>query len=189
MKEPQTIKEYTTEIISSVVAFIKCSKIYLILAAFVSWFFSTYPIEKILLFFFIMTCLDTITKIHAIAKKKKIKFNPFKKIFWLQIESQGLKLMGRKIFLDYSIPIMMVFFVDTLIFKNAIHFNVLSLNLSPPAAAILFFGCVEFWSIFENIEEAGGVNWLKKASNWFSGFLPEKWQNVLDKILNKKDEV
>jgi hypothetical protein len=186
MKEPQSLHEYAVEITATILAFVKCSKVYIFFLAFASWFFSTYPIEDILLLFGIMTCLDTLTKIHAVAKSRKIPFNPFRKIFWLQIESPGLKLMGRKIFLDYSIPVLVIFCIDTLVFKNAIHFDLLTLKLSPPSAAILFFTGVEFWSIFENIEEAGGVNWLKKASYWFSGFLPEKWQEVLRKIKSKK---
>lgn len=185
MKNPQSISEYTSEISASILAFLKCSKIYIFLAGFFSWFFSTYPIEDILLLFAIATTLDTATKIHAVAKNKGLKFNPFKKYFWKQIESQGLKLMGRKIFMDYSLPVIIAFLVDTLIFKNALHFDLLSLKLSIPSAAILFFTCVELWSIFENLEEAGGTNWLKKGMNWFSGFLPEKWQEVYNKITNK----
>ena len=185
MKNPQSISEYTSEISASILAFLKCSKIYIFLAGFFSWFFSTYPIEDILLLFAIATTLDTATKIHAIAKSKGLKFNPLKKYFWKQIESQGLKLMGRKIFMDYSLPVLVAFFVDTLIFKNAFHFDLLTLKLSIPSASILFFTCVEIWSIFENLEDAGGTNWLKKATYWFSGFLPEKWQQVFNKITNR----
>lgn len=185
MKQPQTISEYTSEISASILAFLKCSKIYIFLAGFFSWLFSTYPIENILTLFVIATFLDTITRIHAVAKNKGLKFNPLKKYFWKQIESQGLKLMGRKIFMDYSLPVIVAFLVDTLIFKNALHFDLLSLKLSIPSAAILFFTCVEIWSIFENLEDAGGTNWLKKSTHWFSGFLPEKWQEVLNKITKK----
>ena len=184
MKQSQNIQEYTQEISATIFAFLKCSKIYIFIAGFFSWFFSTYPIENILMLFVIATILDTITKIHSIAKKKKLKFNPFKKYFWIQIESQGLKMMGRKVFLDYSIPVLVAFCVDTLIFKNGFHFDLLSLKLSIPSASILFFTCVEIWSIFENLEEAGGVNWLKRAIHWFSGFLPEKWRDVYDKMRN-----
>ena len=185
MKQPQTISEYTSEISASILAFLKCSKAYIFLAGFFSWFFSTYPIEDILLLFVLSTLLDTITRIHAVAKNKGLKFNPLKKYFWKQIESQGLKLMGRKIFMDYSLPVIVAFLVDTLIFKNALHFDLLSLKLSIPSAAILFFTCVEIWSIFENLEDAGGTNWLKKSTHWFSGFLPEKWQEVINKITKK----
>ena len=114
MKQPQTISEYTSEISASILAFLKCSKAYIFLAGFFSWFFSTYPIEDILLLFVLSTLLDTITRIHAVAKNKGLKFNPLKKYFWKQIESQGLKLMGRKIFMDYSLPVIVAFLVDTL---------------------------------------------------------------------------
>lgn len=182
MKKFQTIAEYSNEIYATIVAFLKCSKIYLFLVGFFSWFFSTYPIKDILILFVIATFIDTATRIHAISVKKGLIFNPLKKYFWKQIESQGLKLMGRKIFMDYSIPVIVAFCVDTLIFKNTLHFNLLELKLSIPSSAIIFFTGVEIWSIFENLEDAGGINWLKKATNWFSGFLPDKWQEVLNKM-------
>lgn len=185
MREPQSFGEYSYDVYLTIIAFLKCSKVYIFFVGFFSWFFSTYPIEHLLILFVIATVFDTVTKVHAVAKKKGLKFNPFRKYFWMQIESQGLKLMGRKIFMDYSIPVIVAFCVDTLLFKNTFHFDLMNLKLSIPSAAILFFTGVEIWSIFENIEEAGGTNWLKRAMNMFSGFLPEKWREFFDKIISK----
>lgn len=185
-KTASSWSEDLMEVGSAIVAFLKCSKAYLLLTAGAAWFFSTYDVKGILILFVIATVLDTITRIHADAKAAKLSFNPFQLQFWLRIKSKGLKKMGRKIFVEYGIAVIIAFFVDTLLFKNALHFKLLTLKLNIPIAAIIFFTGIEIWSVFENIEEAGMTNWLKKFLNLFSGFLPSKWKEVYEK-LTKKD--
>ncbi len=173
------------EVGSAILTFLKCSKAYLFLTAAVAWLFSTYDIKHILILFAIATILDTITRIHADAISEKIAFNPFTLVFWTRIKSKGLKKMGRKVFVEYGIAVLITFFIDTLLFKNALHFQLLSLKLNIPIAAIIFFTGIEFWSVFENLEEAGYVNWLKRFFDLFSGFLPSKWKDVYEKLKTK----
>ena len=178
--------EDCAEVGTAIVAFIKCSKIYLFIMAGISWLFSTYDIKGILIIFASATVLDTITRINADARNAKLPFKPYKMFFWRRIKSGGLKKMGRKIFVEYGIAVFMAFMLDIYLFKNTIHFNLLTLKLNIPMAAILFFTGIEIWSIFENIEEGGNINWLKRALNWFSDWIPEKWKKVFKKI--KEDE-
>lgn len=183
----KTFLQEVTEITAAIGAFVKYSKLYLVLVAGVSWFFSTYDIKGILLFFLTVTTIDTITRINADARNRGLVFNPTRLIFWLQIKSAGLKLWGRKVFVEYGIPVLLTFCIDTLIFKNTLHFNLLTLKLNLPMCSILFFSGVELWSIFENIEDAGHINWLKKGVKAVNGFIPPAWKQAI-KILTKKDK-
>lgn len=186
MKNSETsVYQNLAEVGTAILTFLKCSKAYLFLTAAVAWFFSTYDIKHILVLFVIATILDTITRIHAEAVKAKLSFNPFTLAFWLVIRSKGLKKMGRKIFVEYGIAVLIMFFIDTLLFKNTLHFELLSLKLNIPIAAIIFFTGIEFWSVFENLEDAGYVNWLKRFVDLFAGFLPSKWKDMYDKLKSK----
>jgi phage-related holin len=185
-KTTSSLSKDLMEVGSAIVAFLKCSKAYLFLTAGAAWFFSTYDVKGILVLFIIATILDTITRIHADAINSKVRFNPFQLQFWMRIKSKGLKKMARKIFVEYGIAVIIAFSVDTLLFKNALHFQLLNLKLNIPIAAIIFFTGIEIWSIFENLEDAGMTNWLKQFLNLFSGFFPSKWKDFYDK-LTKKD--
>lgn len=177
------ITDRLTEYGTFLVAFVKASKIYLFFVAFFSWIFSTYDIKEILFLFMMATTLDTITRINTNAKLKGLYFNPFRKFFWLQIKSEGLKKMGRKVFFEYSVYVIVAFALDTWVFKNKLHFDFMSLKLNIPTFAILFFTGIEIWSIFENMEEGGTKNYLKIGLRFFNKFLPEKWQKIYNDVM------
>lgn len=131
--------------------------------------------------FLIITFLDTLTRINANAVEKGLKFNPFKKYFWLEIQSTGLREMCKKIFSEYFVYLIIAFVVDVLIFKQEFLIDFMGRKLTLPVIALYLFSAVELWSIGENIEDSGGVNIFKKIFH----FLPEKWQL----IFKSKEEV
>lgn len=178
MKKNFSFTEYISDTFDGMVAWLQCSKLYLFFSGITAWFFSTYQIHGILCFFALATTLDTITRIHADSVKLGLKFNPFKMYFWLRIHSSGLKAMGRKIFLEYTFPIIMATGFDYWVLKSKFHFDVMSLHLNIPSAGILFFALVETWSIFENLEDAGHVNWTKKIFNVGKKHLPSKLKDI-----------
>ena len=155
----------------------KCTfEIYLFFAGIVSYFLSNYDrIEYALGCFAILTMLDTTTKINAVAKAKKLKFNPFKKYFWLEIKSGGFRKMANKIFMEYGVYLIIAFVIDSLVFSKTTTFNIVGSDLKLPVIAVYYFSFIEAWSIGENIEEAGGINWLKRILH----FLPEKIQKIV----------
>lgn len=156
-------------------------EIYLFFAGLTSYFLSNYNrIDYAFYCFLIITSLDTVTRINAGAIAKKLKFNPFKAYFWKEIKSSGLRDMYKKVFMEYGVYLIISFVVDQLVFNGTITFNIYGSNLKLPVIALYLFSFVEVWSIGENIEEAGGINLIKKTLH----FLPEKIQ----KIISPKDE-
>lgn len=168
----------------------KSSKAFLYVAATASWLVSTYvEIIPAFLFFAICTTLDTISRIDANARMKKIKFNPFKKYFWMEIKSDAIRGWFRKVFKEYLFYTLIIFLVDKFIFKHQLHFDLFALKLDPVTAALFLFGLNELWSVFENREEAGYINILKAGINIFISLVPEKWQEPLNKFLKFKKDV
>lgn len=148
-------------------------EIYLTISLFISTALAHYTDIKTALFaFLIITLIDTTTRINADALKKGLKFNPFKKYFWLEIKSTGLRDMCKKIFSEYFMYLIIAFVVDVLIFKQEFLIEFMGRKLTLPVISLYIFSAVEIWSIAENIEDAGGVNLLKRVMH----FLPEKWQ-------------
>lgn len=160
-------------------------EIYLFFAGMISTFLKDYDrIEYALGCFAIVTTLDTVTKINAVAKSKKLKFNPFKKYFWLEIKSGGFRDMANKIFMEYGVYLIIAFVIDILVFSETTTFNVVGSQLKLPVIAVYYFSFIEAWSIGENIEEAGGVNWLKRIVH----FLPEKIQKIVQPKTEEKND-
>lgn len=179
MKLLDTIVNY---IVVSMTHILNSSKIYLIMTGIISWIASTYVnLHYALCLFFIATIWDTKTRIEVDAKKLGIRFNPLKRVFWLQIKADGLKQWYSKVFKEYFVYIIIAFILDVLLLKSSFHFHLYMLKLDIPTCVILIFALTEFWSIFETLEEAGQKNWIKSALKTFSGFLPEKWSEALNK--------
>ena len=124
--------------------------------------------------FLIITVLDTITRIHADATKEGLKFNPFKRYFYGQIKSEGLRNMMSKIFLQYGVYLIIAFTIDYYILDKAVLLNYNDKGLTLPIISLYIFSGIEIWSIGENIEESGGVNLIKRLLH----FLPEKIQKI-----------
>jgi len=183
--EHQNITEVVIGWISTTVSFIKSTKAYLLFVTFFSWLFSTYDLRGILLTFCLATVLNTLTKINANAQMKGIKFNPLRYTFWREIKAEGLKKMGRKIFLEYSVYIILAFAIDTWVFKNALHFDVMNLKLNIPTFCILFFTGIEIRSVFENMENSGKTNYLKLGIKYFENIIPNEWKKLITKTNNK----
>jgi|GEM_PF-6826862 len=177
-----TLSSDVIDIWTSAMAFLGVSKVYLFIIGGMAWIFSTYDVKGILILFAFLTVLDTITRMGADAKNFKI----YSYSFWKRMKSAGLKMMGRKIFVEYGIAVLIAFMIDIHLFKSALNFNVSVLKLNIPMCAILFFTGIELWSIFENLEEAGYKNWLKKGTKAISGFIPDKWQKIIDAIKSSK---
>lgn len=167
------------------VAVIKSSKLFLAISAFISVFLTLYVnFPTALVYFFIATTLDTITRIDCNARSKKLKFNPFKKYFWFQIKSDLIRVWFHKVFKEYLLYVIIAFAVDILLLKSAYKFYVLSFKLDLPTAVILFFSANETWSLFENREEAGYKNWLKVGLKACTHFFPETWKSSLNEIFS-----
>lgn len=187
MKEQNaTLSSDMIDIWSSAMAFLGVSKIYLFIIGGMAWIFSTYDVKGILILFTFLTTLDTITRMGADAKIEGQDFKVYSFRFWKRMKSSGLKMMGRKIFVEYGIAVLIAFMVDIHLFKSTLNFNVADFKLNVPMCAILFFTGIELWSVFENLEEAGYKNWLKKGTTAISGFIPDKWQKIIEVIKTNK---
>lgn len=181
-----TLSSDIIDVWTSAMAFLGVSKVYLFIIGGMAWIFSTYDLRGILILFTILTVLDTITRMGADAIADGEPFRIYSFRFWKRMKSAGLKMMGRKIFVEYGIAVLVAFMVDVHLFKSALNFNVSVLKLNIPMCAILFFTGIELWSVFENLEEAGYKNWLKRGTKAVSGFIPDKWTKIIDAIKSSK---
>ena len=153
----------------------KINKLYLMIITFISTVLTYHTSFKTALYaFLIVTVLDTITRIHADATKEGLKFNPFKRYFYGQIKSEGLRNMMSKIFLQYGVYLIIAFTIDYYILDKAVLLNYNDKGLTLPIISLYIFSGIEIWSIGENIEESGGVNLIKRLLH----FLPEKIQKI-----------
>ena len=78
-------------------------KIYVFVSSTISGILSYHvELEDSLTIFSIVVMLDSITRIHANAKKKGLKFNPFALYFWKEIKSKGLREMCEQYGIEIS---------------------------------------------------------------------------------------
>jgi hypothetical protein len=151
------------------------NKYYLIIITFISTLLSCHTnLKTALAAFTIITLLDTLTRINAQAKKQGLKFNPFRLYFYRQIQSKGLRDMCEKIFTRYGVWLIISFVIDYYILDRMILVDFNDKGLTLPVIALYLFCGIEVWSIGENIEDAGGVNIIKKILH----LLPEKIQKI-----------
>ena len=148
-----------------------------LMLAYIASLILTYltDLHTAILAFLLITIIDTITSIDASAKQKGLKFNPFKKYFWKEIKSEGLRQMCDKIFRQYFMYLMIAFIVDVLILKKMVIVELWGDKLTLPMIALYIFSAIEIWSVGENIEKRGGVNLPKRVFH----LLPEKIQKIL----------
>lgn len=151
-------------------------KIWITIVTLLSGILSYYSdLNSALWLFFICTSLDTFTAINAHALSKGLLFNPFKKYFWLQITSSGLRNWMRKVFWEYGIYLIIAFAIDKYVLKNIIVFDFFNRKMTLPVVTIYLFSFIELWSIGENIERSGGTNIFKKLLH----LIPEKYQKII----------
>jgi len=155
-------------------------KLYLAFLTFMSGFVAYYTdIHLAVMFFLAMTVLDTVSAIHVTADAKGLKFNPFKKYFWKEISSDGIRQWMKKVFGDYGYWALISFALNKWVLQNMVIFDMFDRQYTLPVVMIYIFGGIELWSIGENREKLGKKNYLKMLF----GFLPEKIQQIF-----KKDE-
>jgi hypothetical protein len=121
-------------------------------------------IETFLLALFLLLIIDLITGISKTLHQKKIKANPFNKNFWTAIKSKGFRDTCKKTY-QYLLFVIAFLIIDVLVLKGRLITIPLlggEATLSEIAISALCF--IELWSIGENIEAAGGINLLKKAT-------------------------
>lgn len=145
------------------------------ISTFISGILTYYTdLSLALWFFLISTLLDTLTSINAQAFSKGLKFNPFKKYFWMQITSSGLRNWMKKVFWEYGIYLIIAFAIDKYVFKNIILFDIFDRKMTLPVVAVYLFSFIELWSVGENIERSGGINIFKRILH----FIPEKYLQI-----------
>lgn len=153
-------------------------KAYIWFTTFISSFLAFYTDLRFALYFFVgATILDTLTAIDAQAKDKGLVFRPWKKYFWLQITSSGLRDWCEKVFWKYGRWAVMAFMLNEWVLKNMVIFDMFDRKLTLPVIAIYIFGFIECWSIGENIEKTGDRNIIKMVFH----LLPEKFQKIFKK--------
>lgn len=163
--------------INTLSIFGKINRLYLVVTAFISTILSYHTSLKTALeAFAVITLLDTLTRINTEAKKQGLKFNPFKKYFYQQIQSKGLRMMCDKIFAEYGVYIIVAFVIDYWVLNQMVLLKFNDRGLTLPIISLYIFSGIEIWSIGENIEEAGGINIIKRILH----FLPEKIQKIFN---------
>lgn len=127
--------------------------------------------------FALAVVLDTITRIHATGKNSGIPFDPKRKEFWLLIKSKGIRNMFNKVFMQYGIYALIAYFLDKNLLNQMTIFTFRDQPFTLPVVAVWLFTGSEIWSIGENIEDAGGVNYPKRLIH----LIDEKYQKIFKK--------
>jgi len=165
------------DVISFFENFDTTKQVYLALATFVSSIFTYFTdIHTALIAFLLITLLDTITRIHATAIGKGLKFRPWTKEFWKQIDSKGLRKMCDKVFGQYAIYLILSFIINSLILKDMVIMELFNQELTLPILALYIFSAIETWSIGENLEDAGLMNLPKRILH----LIPEKYRKIIN---------
>lgn len=187
--DQQSFWEQVTQVLASIVVYIKTNNATVFVMSGISWVMSTYvDFIPSLLFFLIATTFDTISRIDVSARQKKIKFRPWKRYFWNQIDPELLRVWFDKVFKQYLAYVLIVFAFDSIVLKSKLSFDVGFLRLDIPTALVIFFAFIEIFSAFRNQEEVGRTNYLKVLFNIFSSFIPEKIKHALEKTIETTDE-
>ena len=118
--------------------------------------------KLILLGLWLLITIDLLTGIRKNLHVQGIKFNPLKYYFWMAIKSYLLRKTWRKTY-EYGIGIIVVAILETLILGGT-PVSILSKTFSLTELSVVLPAMIEAWSIFENLEGAGGVNLLKRVS-------------------------
>lgn len=172
------MKKNPLEHIESLFSFLQkfTYEIYLSFATVISSFITEYhKVDMAFFCFILITCLDTLTRVHADAVKKGLVFNPFRFYFWKEFKSGRFRDMLHKIFYEYGVYLIIAFILDRLVFEH-ILINIYGKKLTLPVIALYIFSFIELWSVGENIDEAGGINIFKRVIS----FLPQKIQDIVD---------
>lgn len=175
------MKEQSTLILLNVKSHVY--NLYLKASIFISSILSLYiGLEASIKVLGFMLLADSLTRIEATRRQKKIKFNPFKKEFWFLIKSKGLKLMLNKALMQYGIYFFIAYILDVHILKQMTIITFQNIDYTLPVVTLWVCIAIEIWSIGENIEDAGGVNLPKRIIHFFD----EKYQKIFKKT--KEDE-
>lgn len=184
-----TMYERITDIMAFIYDCIRNSKASVWLISMVAWIASTYiHLFPAIGFFLICTTLDTASRIDVNARLKKIRFRPWKKEFWFEIDPDMLRVWFDKVFKQYIVYVLIAYLFDVIILKSELKFNVYILKLDIPTALVLFFSFLEIFSAFRHQEELGRKNYIKIIINIFSSFIPENIKDALSRTIEETDK-
>ncbi len=117
----------------------------------------------------ILLVLDFVTGVRKSFIVSEIKFNPLKKITWQKFSSTGMRQSWRKTY-EYVIGILAFGVLEAFFIKGAV-IPLGETGYKITEFAVIVAAIVELYSIFENIEQSGGTNVLKKLLDMV---IPEK---------------
>lgn len=164
------------------VTYLAAGKLYVFVTGAIALFISGYSdFISTLYGFLIITTLDTLTSIHAGAKEKGLKFNPLKWYFWREIKSGLLREWAKKVFVEYFVYVIIAFVLEVFVIQARLNIQVVNWTLDLPTSCLWIFMAIELWSIGENIEDAGGVNWIKRGARALEKLLPAWITSILKK--------
>lgn len=128
--------------------------------------------KSILTALFVIILIDMITGISKSFHVNKISSNPFKKEFWRNLKSSGLRSTWRKTY-EYGIGIIVFIILDHYVLHVG-KFEFINQKRNIVELAISVACVIEVYSIFENMEAISGNNLLKRLI----ALLPEKVKKV-----------
>ncbi len=118
----------------------------------------------ILLGLLLLIFIDLLTGIRKNLYQRSIKFNLFKKVFWVSIKSYLLRKTWKKTY-EYLFGIMTIIILETLILGET-NVEVMNKVFTISELSAIIPACIEVWSIYENMEVVSGNNVLKKAKKY-----------------------
>ena len=116
--------------------------------------------KTMLIVLFSIIIIDMFTGIRKSLFKKDLPRSVFKKYFWLNLSSSGMRSTWRKTY-EYGIGIIIFLMLDLYILKLG-AFEVLNSKKTLTELVISVACLIETWSIFENMEAISNRNLLKR---------------------------
>mgnify|MGYP003646808537 CR=1 FL=1 len=132
--------------------------------------------KSILTALLVIILFDMITGIRKSFYINKISSNPFKREFWRNLNSSGLRSTWRKTY-EYGIGIIVFMTLDHYVLHIG-EFEFINQKRNIVELAISVACVIEVYSIFENMEAVSGNNLLKKLI----GLLPEKVKKIFKAV-------
>jgi hypothetical protein len=141
-------------------------------------------VQASLVFLLGLIVVDLITGIMKAFKAKEIKLNPFNRVFWQTINSEGLRSTWKKS-TEYGLGIIVTAFCQALFFPT-FTISILGGSFSILLFVVMAACLIEIYSIFENINKINPDNAIQKIIRFIQKYFKAYVTDILTKLKSGK---
>jgi len=141
-----------------------------------------FSVQAALIFLAMLIIVDLYYGIRKSFKEKELPFNPFKRSFWKNITSQGLRQSWKKA-TEYGLGIVVTAFCQALFFPT-FTITVLGGTFTILLFVIMCACLIEIYSIFENINTINPDNGINRIAKFIKKYFKAYVTDIISKIRN-----